>query len=118
MTRIAAKSTESALGSASEVSPVPSATDVTTAPVSLPSPNLRHESVLIRELTTRLSQFDTALEVVVAEKEGKILRYEQESAERSDKHSLEIAELDRQAEDINKGRNRLKRALTEETNDE
>lgn len=110
------KSTETAM----EATPSPDKGNVPakaeTPAVSLPSPNLRHESVLVRELTSRLDQFDTALEVVVAEREGKILRYEQEAAEREEKHRLEISELDRQAEDIERGRKRLKKALEEDEN--
>lgn len=85
-----------------------------SAPVSLPSPHLLHENTLLRELTNRLSQFDTALEVVIAEKEGRILRHEQQLAELTEKHDLGISELDRQAKDIDKGRKRLLRALEEE----
>ena len=86
----------------------------TAASVSLPSPNLRHESVLVRELQNRLSQFDTALEVVVAEKDGLIMRHEQDAAERQEKHNLAIAELERQKVDISKGRARLMRALEDD----
>ena len=86
----------------------------TAASVSLPSPNLRHESVLVRELQNRLSQFDTALEVVVAEKDGLIMRHEQDAAERQEKHNLAIAELERQAQDIDRGRSRLIRALRDD----
>lgn len=85
-----------------------------TASVSLPSPLLKHDGVLVRELTTRLSQFDTALEVVVAEKEGRIVRHEEQIAELTEKHNLGIAELERQAKDIDTGRRRLLRALAEE----
>ncbi len=82
--------------------------------VSLPSPNILHENTLVRELTTRLSQFDTALEVVTAEREGKQLRHEQAMAEAEEKHRLSMAELQRQAEDIDRGRRRLLRALEDE----
>jgi len=88
----------------------------TAASVSLPSPNLKHDGVLVRELQNRLSQFDTALEVVVAEKDGLIMRHEQDAAERQEKHNLAIAELERQAQDIDRGRKRLLRALTEDEN--
>lgn len=98
-----------------ETEPAPAASLTTTEPVSLPSPNLKHDGVLVRELQNRLSQFDTALEVVVAEKEGLTLRYEQDAAERLEKHNLAIAELERQMQDIDKGRRRLLRALEDES---
>ncbi len=111
MTRLKSPQTPAEGLPAPEPSQVPS--DIETASVSLPSPHLKHDGVLVRELTNRLSQFDTALEVVIAEKDGLILRHEQDISERHEKHNLAIAELERQAQDIDKGRKRLLRALEE-----
>ncbi len=108
---------------ASEPSQAPSVT--LSASTGLPTLNVAQDAVLTRELTNRLDQFKTFVEVVVAEINGQAMRYDQIRAERvlkheqdlselDLKHSQAISELERQQADLLRGVRRLERSLAEE----
>lgn len=73
-------------------------------PTSLPSLHLDHSAVLFHELETRLMGFDTGIEAVVADMDGRQEQFEREQAERAATHAAEMEQRHRLKRDLERGR--------------
>ncbi len=81
--------------------------------LSLPSEHIAHSQNLHNEINIRMHQFDAGIAALESERDGQNTAFNRDEAERREKHTAAIADLDRRIEDLKRGKRMLSAALEE-----